>query len=170
MKHLPLLLTICFLPVLSGKEVNNDDLIERNGLWYEKFTSVPFTGSVYAEYAGGKRVKNGEIVNGLREGPWEKYWENGQLSVKISYKEGKPDGVPEIYSENGQIKSKSNYQDSERDDPWEIYDLEGQFKSEGTHDDGPFEEYYKNGKLFKKYFVKDGNMKDLMKSITRTGS
>ena len=89
MKHLPLLLTICFLPVLSGKEVNQGDLIERNGLWYEKFTSVPFTGSVYAEYAGFKRVKNGEIVNGLPEGLVEEYWENGQLMNKRYCKGGK---------------------------------------------------------------------------------
>ena len=86
MKHLPLLLTICFLPVLSGKEVNQGDLIERNGLWYEKFTSVPFTGSVNTEYTDGKRAKNGEFVDGLKEGLWEVYWENGQLREKGSYK------------------------------------------------------------------------------------
>lgn len=92
MKHLPLLLTICFLPVLSGKEVNKDDLIERNGLWYEKFTSAPLTGSVYTEYAGGERVKNGEFVDGLKEGLFEIYYENGQLTSKGSYKDGEFDG------------------------------------------------------------------------------
>ena len=103
MKHLPLLLLFCFLPVSSAKEINHDDLVERGGLWYEKFASVPFTGSVYTEYTKGKRVKNGELVGGLMEGIFEIYYENGQLTSKGSYRGGKKDGLMVNYYENGQL-------------------------------------------------------------------
>ena len=78
-----LLLLLCFLPISLGKEVHDGDLIERDGLLYEKFTVNPYTGSVYTDYilkyADDERVKNGEIVNGLKEGFWQKYWRNGNL-------------------------------------------------------------------------------------------
>ena len=44
------LILLCFHSVSLGKEVHMDDLIERDGLWYEKFTITPFTGSVYTDY------------------------------------------------------------------------------------------------------------------------
>ena len=43
-----------------------DDLVEREGLYYKKFTDVPFTGKV-------KGKGNGEIRNGKKEGRWVGY-------------------------------------------------------------------------------------------------
>ena len=40
-----------------------DDLVERNNLYYKKFTDVPFTGVV-----SGKG--NGQFKKGKREGKW----------------------------------------------------------------------------------------------------
>ena len=54
-------------------------------------------------------------------------YNNGQLSVKTPYKEGKKDGSYESYYENGQLKSKTSYQKNKRD--------------------GSYESYYENGKL-----------------------
>jgi antitoxin component YwqK of YwqJK toxin-antitoxin module len=39
-------------------------------------------------------------------GVFEEYFENGQLEVKKTYKEGKINGLYERYHENGQLKSK----------------------------------------------------------------
>lgn len=50
-----------------------DDLVERDGLYYKKFTDKPFTGVVDE----GKR--RGAFKNGKEEGPWVYYYENGQL-------------------------------------------------------------------------------------------
>jgi len=55
-----------------------DDLVERDGLYYQKFINVPFTGKV-----------TGSFKNGEREGTWVSYWENGQLSSKGDYTNGK---------------------------------------------------------------------------------
>ena len=58
-----------------------NDLIEKDGLYYEKFTDVPFTGNVVGEYQG-------KIRKGKREGEWLVYYENGQLESKGNYKYG----------------------------------------------------------------------------------
>jgi hypothetical protein len=50
MKHITSLITILFISLLSSpswsETVSWDDLVERNDLFYEKFTDVPFTGEV----------------------------------------------------------------------------------------------------------------------------
>ena len=55
-----------------------DDLVKREGIYYKKFTDVPFTGEV------DEGVSKGSIKNGKMEGYWERYWYNGQLKGKGS--------------------------------------------------------------------------------------
>jgi antitoxin component YwqK of YwqJK toxin-antitoxin module len=76
----PLILTVLLsLVSFSVLGVDSDDLVERDGLYYKKFSDVPFTGKVTGEEQGSFR-------NGKREGEWVWYHENGQLSRKITYK------------------------------------------------------------------------------------
>ena len=56
-----------------------DDLVVRNGIFYKKFTVVPFIGEVNGH-------QNGTIINGKRDGFWESYYDNGQLNWKGNYK------------------------------------------------------------------------------------
>jgi len=70
------------------------DLVEREGLFYKKFTDVPFTGEVTGEYQGSFR-------NGMKQGSWIVYHENGQLWFKVTYKSGKEDGAGVEYHDNG---------------------------------------------------------------------
>ena len=62
------------------------DLVEREGLYYEKFTDVPFTGEVTG-------VEQVSIKNGKLEGAWFGYHENGQLQDKLHYENGKSEGA-----------------------------------------------------------------------------
>ena len=71
-----------------------DDLVERNNLYYKKFTDAPFTGDVSG-------IWNGKIKKGKITGEWLSYYESGQLKLKINYKEGKMDGVWEYFDEEG---------------------------------------------------------------------
>ena len=73
-----------------------DDLVQRAGLYYEKFTATPFTGKIEGQYSGS--FKNGKI-----EGFWERYWENGQLMYKGDYKNGKWEGFWEMYTVDGTV-------------------------------------------------------------------
>ena len=60
-----------------------DDLVERGGFYYQKFTDVPFTGKVTGN-------QQGSIKNGQREGAWVGYREDGTVSKPMTgtFKDG----------------------------------------------------------------------------------
>ena len=78
------LLTILFISLLSSPSwsVTIDDLVLRKGLYYKKFTDVPFSGDIKGRISGG-------FINGKFDGLFVHYWENGQLQTKGIYKDGK---------------------------------------------------------------------------------
>ena len=129
MKHrllliLPLLVLGCSEPVEKpepsdstpiaepAKAVGPDELVNRNGVKYLKLSDAPFTG------------------------PFEAYYENGQLSAKGTHKDGKQDGTWAWYHDNGQLLEKSNSRNGKRDGPFESYDENGQLLEKGIFKDG----------------------------------
>jgi len=102
-----------------------DDLVHREGLYYQKFTDVPFTGKVTGEYQG---VFN----NGKRDGAWVWYHENGQLRSKSNFKNGQIEGAYIRYHKNGQLQAKGNYKNSRYDGTWVWYHEDGTVIKEGT--------------------------------------
>ena len=79
----PILLVVLLFPSLAlGETVKDEDLVLRDGLYYKKFTDVPFTGKITGEFQG-------KLKNGKKEGPWVVYHDNGQLMSKGTYKDGK---------------------------------------------------------------------------------
>ena len=115
--------------------ISPDDLVVRNGLFYKKFTDIPFIGEVNGR-------QNGTIINGKRDGFWESYFENGQLNWKGSYKNDNLDGPWEYYHKNGQLSFKGNYVDGKEEGSFEHFKENGKFEKRET---------WKNGKvLFKK--------------------
>ena len=79
-----------------------DDLVEREGVHYKKFSLVPFTGKIM----GGTQ---GAFRNGKKHGPWVVFWSNGQLKFNHTYKDGKLGGPFVSFLSNGRILSKSTY-------------------------------------------------------------
>jgi antitoxin component YwqK of YwqJK toxin-antitoxin module len=70
------------------------DLVERDGLYYEESSDIPFTGAVTGQ-------RKGQIKNGRQEGAWIWYWSYGRLRQKGSYKDGKRDGPWVWYNPDG---------------------------------------------------------------------
>ena len=105
-------------------------------------------------YENGQLEWKGTCVAGYADGPSEEYYENGQLRFMCTIVAGKKDGPTETYHENGQLKEKGTYAADKRDGPYEDYYENGQLKSKGTcvagEVDGPFESYYENGQLWVK--------------------
>ena len=88
---------VLLFPALAlGEEVTMDDLVERDGVYYKKFTDVPFSGKVTGRGLG--QIKNGE-----KEGPWVRYYDDGQLYQKGNYKNGKKEGPWVGYSTDGSV-------------------------------------------------------------------
>ena len=74
-----------------------DDLVERNGLYYEKFTVVPFSGKI------DEGLERGSFRDGKREGLWFSFYDNGQLEWEGTYKDGKKDGPWVYYNKDGTV-------------------------------------------------------------------
>ena len=85
MKPINTFLTMLFISLLSSASWSEtmDDLVKRDGFYYQKFTEVPFTGKVIGN-------QQGSIKNGQREGAWVYYCEDGTVSKPMTgtFKEG----------------------------------------------------------------------------------
>lgn len=100
---LRLLLAISLLlpTFVSADTVDNDDLVKRNGIFFKKFTNVPFTGKSVGR---GKGVyKDGKLL--------EWYYDNGQLDVGKFYDDGKLISV-EKYDRSGRLRGKATYKNN----------------------------------------------------------
>ncbi len=145
------LLTILCLFLLSSysysKEVSCDRLVERQGIIYKVNSTTPFTGRFMC-YDGYETIKV-RFKNGKPEGLWERFYDNGQLQSRENYKNGEPVGLFEYYHENGQLQSRENYKNGEPVGLKEVYHENGQLQSRGNFKegkmDGMWEGFYSNG-------------------------
>ena len=85
MKTLLLLLFMSLLSTPSWSETF-DDLVKREGIYYQKFTDVPFTGKITG-------AEQGLLKNGKKEGVWTWYDKNSQLFMKHKLQTHNPQGV-----------------------------------------------------------------------------
>ena len=110
MKLFKTLLTILFVSLLSSPSWSGTiaDLVQRDGLYYKKFTDVPFTGKVTGN-------QQGSVKNGKEEGAWAYYFSDGHLSAKGNYKSGELEGPWVWYNKDGTVDKKSgNYKGSKK--------------------------------------------------------
>ena len=140
-------LVILLLPSLAlGGEVTVDDLVQRNGLYYKKFTEVPFTGEVTGK-------SQGTLKKGRWYGPYVHYWDNGQLRMKATYKGGSAVGPWVSYHQNGQLELKGTFKGGKRVGIWVRYHDNGQLYFKGRYkagqEDGPWVGYHDNGDVNK---------------------
>ena len=159
MKLIKTLLTILFISLLSspGWSETSDDLVEREGLLYKKFTDVPYTGMITGK-------SQGSIKNGKWDGTVVTYDENGQLLIKENYKNGKLNGNWVAYDENGQLWIKQSFKNGKKDGAWVSYfeneklGVKGNYKN--GKKDGVWVAYFSKGNAWKKL---SGTFKDDVK-------
>ena len=147
-----LLLVLLFPSLVYGVTMN--DLVITNGLYFKKFTDVPFTGKVTGK-------KQGSFRSGKKDGVWVEYDRNGRVDKKVTYKNGKEDTyVKYRYRISGQLSEKGTYKDGKKHGPWLSYHDNGQLAVKGTHKDGmvdgPWVSYHDNGQLQAKGTYKEG--------------
>jgi antitoxin component YwqK of YwqJK toxin-antitoxin module len=128
----PFLIILLLLSAPSFAE-SMDDLVRRDGLYYKKFTDVPFTGKIDEGRRQGS-MKNGKFV-----GDWIWYHDSGQLRSKGSYNEnGEVDGLWVHYWRNGQLSTKGEFRNGKKEGYWAVYDIDGSVKKHysGTYKNG----------------------------------
>ena len=115
-KIILLILSLILVGCEKKEPVDKDDLIQRNGVWYEKFSNKPFTGEArnWGKFSGNYYVSL--YKNGNRDGRWLVYYDNGKLRFMNDYKDGIRDGLSESYDTNGLTILRKCYQNDEEVD------------------------------------------------------
>ena len=67
---------------------------------------------------------------------YEEYFENGNLKIEVSLKEGLKHGTYREYYENGSLKIKGRYRNDFMDGNWKIYDEQGNVKEKKRYRQG----------------------------------
>ena len=139
-RHMKQLLTILCLLILSSyshsEGISPDQLVKKDGIYYEVNSNTPFTGSVMEYYENGQLKIRENFKDGKEEGLSEYFHENGELEFRGNVKEGKEDGLWESYHENGQLESRGNLKEGESDGLWEYFDEDGNLTNTEEYKDG----------------------------------
>ena len=114
-----------FINQSGEQEVDASRLVTRNDTVYEVNSNTPFTGvSFRYAFANGPPIervtfREGKVgvrenlKNGLREGLFEAYHENGTLMLRQNYKNGLREGLSYLYSGDGMLFSLGDYKNGE---------------------------------------------------------
>ena len=154
MKHLLIIFSLLLTSVSWSKDVYFDNLVERGGLYYEKYTNEPFTGKTIGDLQG--KIKDGKL-----EGEWLEYYNNGELLAKSNYKDGKKQGEYVVYYKNGGTDITGNFKEGKKEGEWlSYYYKSGQLFNKNNYKDGKKHGeqllYYSNGQYMKKSYYKEG--------------
>ena len=136
MKHTLLIITALMLVVGCSKPINEDSLIDRNGVKYQQDSQKPYSGKVFRLYDTGENKNEGIYKDGKLEGLWIEWYENGQKKLEVTFKDGKEDGIDTRWYENGQKKAEGTYKDGKPDGKLTWWYENGQKEEEGTFKDG----------------------------------
>ena len=106
---LPLLLIFgCFEPI------NEETLIDKDGLKYHPDTKELYSGKVFKNHMGGKLHLEGSYKNGKKNGLSTEWYENGNIEVQRTFKNGELDGLNTQWYENGQKKVQGIFKDGKQ--------------------------------------------------------
>ena len=101
---------------IFGMDFN--DLVYREGLYYEKSTDSPFTGKV-------RGLSEGLIREGKQEGPWIEFHRKRKLYLKGNYENGKRNGSWTAYWSSGQLVHQAIFKNGVREGNWNDYINDG---------------------------------------------
>ena len=76
--------------IIDVEEIIVDDfnLIERNGIWYHRGSSTPFSGKARRSYPSGRTLMEIRYFNGKKNGTQTIWEENGQIMKKVLWNNG----------------------------------------------------------------------------------
>ena len=125
-------------------EISIDDLIEKNGVWFKKYSRKPFTGKAEQFFTNGKLKKIGTYKKGKLRGPYTVFYENGHKKLEGTYKyrDSVLDGYFITYHENGQEHQSAYLWKESIDGVMTESDEEGRLIKYREYEKGRFSGYY----------------------------
>lgn len=171
-------------------------MTKKNGTWYLKNSSRPYSGKFIDYYLNGKKQGQGtlfngklkgkrlmyhingnvsdEVVykNGLANGMEKRFYTDGTLMQKGEFKNGQEIGIWEMYHPNGQLKQRTNFVNGKMDGESVSYYSTGEMKGTSKYINGEYQENKETDKIYKYYnqgqeYFKQGNFKSAIKKYSK---
>jgi len=87
-------------------------------------------------FENGQKSSELNFKNGLSEGVETIYWVNGKIKSSRVHKNGKLNGTAKVFNENGKLKSEIGFKDDIIDGYLRVYDSDGVLLDEKLFDNG----------------------------------
>jgi len=88
------------------------------------------TGKTIEKYSNGAVKIKGDLVNGLRQGLWESFYDNGIKWSESNYLFGIREGAYKIFYPNGKLKIHGAYKNEKKSGIWYFYNENGKYEKE----------------------------------------
>lgn len=135
-------------------------MIRKNGTWYLKNSSTPYSGKFIDYYLNGKKQGEGTLFNGKLKGKRLMYHTNGNVSDEIEYENGLSNGTERRFYEDGTLMQKGEFKNGKEIGTWEMYHPNGQLKQRTNFVNGKMDgesiSYYSTGEINGKNVYKNG--------------
>ncbi|MDB5115369.1 MAG: repeat-containing protein [Mucilaginibacter sp.] len=105
---------------------------KRNGKWYLKDSSIPYSGRFIDYFLNGNIQGEGIFKEGIVNGLRVIYYQNGNKSYFRNYVNGIAEGYSEEYFLNGNIKQKGSFKNGKDDGLWTDFYSTGDIKRQST--------------------------------------
>jgi len=128
----------------EGKYLNE----KREGLWRffsefdeklvseEMYTAGKKNGPAKTYFAGTTLIEMITWKDGVKDGSWIQYFDDGKVKLQSSYKNDLKDGSLVVFYPNGQKFNIGQYKNGYPDGQWLTYDLDGKLLSTDIYDNG----------------------------------
>ena len=132
-----------------SKSVEEETLIEKDGLKYLPDAEIPYTGPVISLDDKGKKRSDGHYKEGKREGLFTIWLGDKVKFIETNYKDGKMDGLATSWFADGKIRAKTHYKNGKKDGSYSSWYKNGQQEVEGHNKNdnksGKWTKWYENG-------------------------
>jgi len=118
--------------------VNENVLIDKEGLKYQPDSTIPYDGKAFELWDNGNKKLEGSYQNGKQEGSWIWWYFTGQKMCEGNFVNGEREGTWTWWYERGPKEREENYIDGKLNGKSIFWSERGQTIGEST---------YKNGKI-----------------------
>lgn len=142
-------LSVIFLVCIIAYGAKAQELKEVKGVYYAD--TVAYTGKYVTRYSNGNIKIEMNLLNGMKNGTVNVYFENGQINEVRSYKNNLMHGSWITYNEQKVLIGLANYKEGLKHGTWMIWDASGNLLYELHYDMGEkvgiWRNFGKNGEI-----------------------
>ena len=142
-----------------------DDLVQREGKCFAKFSDVPFSGRTSGQFIG-------RLNDGLWQGKVAWFNEKGQLNARYHFKDGLLDGLVERFEDGGRLRYSQTFRDGVLQGESKLFSSRGEVAGSLQYESGTLKarlEFHNNGVVKKQASYEEGVLNGRYAVFARNG-